>query len=76
MVRQQVRVMAYLDVFWVFAVMSLVALLLVLLMKKSVAKGGCDRALTAGGGGIRHGPSAADRPGVNRRGAAWSRPTG
>jgi hypothetical protein len=39
-VRQQVRVMAYLDVSWVFAVMSLVALLLVLLMKKSVAKGG------------------------------------
>jgi DHA2 family multidrug resistance protein len=39
-VRTQARLMAYLDVFWVFAVMSLLALPLVLLMKKSVAHGG------------------------------------
>ncbi len=40
MVRQQARVMAYLDAFWVFSIMALAALPLVLLMKKSVAKGG------------------------------------
>jgi hypothetical protein len=39
MVRQQARETAYLDVFRVFAVMSLVALPPVLLLKKSVAKG-------------------------------------
>jgi DHA2 family multidrug resistance protein len=40
MVRQQARLMAYLDVFWVFGVMALLALPLVFLMKKSVARGG------------------------------------
>jgi MFS transporter, DHA2 family, multidrug resistance protein len=40
MVYNQAREMAYLDPFWVFAVMALLALPLVLLMKKAVAKGG------------------------------------
>ena len=40
MVHNQGREMAYLDPFWVFAVMALAALPLVLLMKKSVARGG------------------------------------
>ena len=40
MVHNQAREMAYLDPFWVFAIMALAALPLVLLMKKSVAKGG------------------------------------
>ncbi len=40
MVREQARVMAYLDAFWVFALMALAALPLILLMKKSVARGG------------------------------------
>jgi hypothetical protein len=40
MVREQARVMAYLDAFWVFSIMALATLPLVLLMKKSVAKGG------------------------------------
>ena len=40
MVRDQARVMAYLDAFWVFAIMALAALPLVLLMKRSVAQGG------------------------------------
>ena len=40
MVHDQARVMAYLDAFWVFAIMALAALPLVLLMKKSVARGG------------------------------------
>jgi DHA2 family multidrug resistance protein len=40
MVREQARVMAYLDAFWIFAIISLAALPLILLMKKSVAKGG------------------------------------
>jgi MFS transporter, DHA2 family, multidrug resistance protein len=40
MVHNQARVMAYLDPFWVFAIMALAALPLVLFMKKSVAKGG------------------------------------
>ncbi len=39
MVAEQARVMAYLDPFWVFTIMALAALPLVLLMKKSVAKG-------------------------------------
>ena len=33
MVREQARVMAYLDAFWIFAIMALAALPLVLLMK-------------------------------------------
>ncbi len=37
-VRQQAMLMAYLDVFWVLEVMILVAVPLVSLMKKSVAK--------------------------------------
>ena len=40
MVREQARVMAYLDAFWVFAIMALAGLPLLLLMKKSVARGG------------------------------------
>jgi DHA2 family multidrug resistance protein len=40
MVREQARVMAYLDAFWIFSIMALAALPLLLLMKKSVAKGG------------------------------------
>ena len=40
MVHNQAREMAYLDPFWVFAIMALAALPLVLLMKKAVAKGG------------------------------------
>jgi hypothetical protein len=32
--------MAYLDAFWIFTIMAMAALPLVLLMKKSVAKGG------------------------------------
>ncbi len=39
MVHDQARAMAYLDAFWIFAIMSLAALPLVLLMKKSVAQG-------------------------------------
>ena len=39
MVHNQARVMAYLDAFWIFAIMALAALPLVLLMKKSVAQG-------------------------------------
>ena len=39
MVREQARVMAYLDAFWIFAIMASAALPLVLLMKKSVAQG-------------------------------------
>ena len=40
MVHNQAREMAYLDPFWVFAIMALAALPLILLMKKAVAKGG------------------------------------
>jgi MFS transporter, DHA2 family, multidrug resistance protein len=40
MVHNQAREMAYLDPFWVFAIMALAALPLVLLMKKSVARAG------------------------------------
>ncbi len=40
MVHNQAREMAYLDIFWIFTIMSLAALPLVLLMKKSVARGG------------------------------------
>ena len=40
MVHNQARAMAYLDPFWVFAIMALAALPLVLLMKRAVAKGG------------------------------------
>jgi hypothetical protein len=40
MVHNQAREMAYLDPFWVFSIMALTALPLILLMKKSVAKGG------------------------------------
>jgi MFS transporter, DHA2 family, multidrug resistance protein len=40
LVHNQAREMAYLDPFWVFAVMALAALPLVLLMKKAVARGG------------------------------------
>jgi MFS transporter, DHA2 family, multidrug resistance protein len=40
MVHNQAREMAYLDPFWIFAIMALAALPLVLLMKKSVAKSG------------------------------------
>ena len=40
MVHNQSREMAYLDPFWVFAIMALAAILLILLMKKSVARGG------------------------------------
>ena len=40
MVHNQAREMAYLDPFWVFAIMALAALPLVLLMKKAVARGG------------------------------------
>ena len=39
MVRNQARVMAYLDAFWIFWIMALAALPLVLLMKKAVTKG-------------------------------------
>ena len=39
MVQEQARLMAYLDAFWIFAIMALAALPLVLLMKKSVAQG-------------------------------------
>jgi hypothetical protein len=39
MVHEQARVMAYLDAFWIFAIMALAALPLVLLMKSSVAQG-------------------------------------
>jgi DHA2 family multidrug resistance protein len=39
MIREQARVMAYLDAFWIFAIMALAALPLVLLMKRSVAQG-------------------------------------
>ena len=37
MVHNQAREMAYLDAFWIFAIMALVALPLLLIMKKSVA---------------------------------------
>ena len=40
MVHNQAREMAYLDPIWVFAIMALAALLLILLMKKAVARGG------------------------------------
>jgi hypothetical protein len=40
MVHNQAREMAYLDPFWVFAILALAALPLVLLMKKAVARGG------------------------------------
>lgn len=40
MVHNQARQMAYLDAFWVFAIMALAALPLVFIMKKSVARGG------------------------------------
>ena len=40
MVHNQAREMAYLDIFWIFAIISLAALPLVLLMKKAVARGG------------------------------------
>ena len=40
MVHNQAREMAYLDPFWVFAIMALAALPLVLLMKKAVARDG------------------------------------
>jgi DHA2 family multidrug resistance protein len=39
-VHDQAREMAYLDPFWVFAVMALAAVPLVLLIKKAVARGG------------------------------------
>ncbi len=39
MIRQQARVMAYLDAFWIFAIMALAALPLVLHVKKPVARG-------------------------------------
>ena len=39
MVHTQAREMAYLDPFWMFAIMALAALPLILLMKKSVARG-------------------------------------
>ncbi len=39
MVHEQARVMAYLDVFWIFAIIALAALPLVLLMKRSVPQG-------------------------------------
>ncbi len=40
MVHNQSREMAYLDIFYIFALMALAALPLVFLMKKSVTKGG------------------------------------
>jgi DHA2 family multidrug resistance protein len=40
MVHNQAREMAYLDPLWVFAIMALLALPLILLMKKAVARGG------------------------------------
>jgi MFS transporter, DHA2 family, multidrug resistance protein len=40
MVYNQAREMAYLDPFWVFAIMALAALLLIPLMKKGVTRGG------------------------------------
>jgi MFS transporter, DHA2 family, multidrug resistance protein len=40
MVHNQAREMAYLDPFWMFAIMALAALPLILLMKKAVTKGG------------------------------------
>ncbi len=40
MVHNQARELAYLDIFWIFAIISLAALPLVLLMKKAVARGG------------------------------------
>jgi hypothetical protein len=39
MVQNQAREMAYLDAFWICSLMALAALPLVLLMKKSVARG-------------------------------------
>ena len=39
MVHNQAREMAYLDIFWIFAIMALAALPLIFLMKKSVAQG-------------------------------------
>ena len=39
LVHNQAREMAYLDIFWIFAIMALLALPLILLMKKSVARG-------------------------------------
>ena len=39
-VRNQARVLGYLDVFWVFWIMALLALPLVFLMKRAVAKAG------------------------------------
>jgi MFS transporter, DHA2 family, multidrug resistance protein len=39
MVREQARVIAYLDIFWLFWVMILATIPLVFLMTKSVAKG-------------------------------------
>jgi hypothetical protein len=40
MVYNQAREMAYLDPFWMFAIMALAALPLILLMNKAVAKSG------------------------------------
>jgi DHA2 family multidrug resistance protein len=40
LVNQQARVMAYLDVFWLFGILTLLAFPFILLMKKSVARGG------------------------------------
>jgi DHA2 family multidrug resistance protein len=40
MVGQQARFMAYLDIYYIFAIMALVALPFVFLMRKSVSKGG------------------------------------
>jgi hypothetical protein len=40
LVRNQAREMAYLDAFWIFTIMAMAALPLVLLMKKSAARGG------------------------------------
>lgn len=42
-VMRQVRVMAYLDMFWIYFIMVLCAFPLILLMKKSVAKKGAAR---------------------------------
>ena len=39
MVHNQAREMAYLDAFWIFAIMALAALPLLLIMRKSVARG-------------------------------------
>jgi hypothetical protein len=39
-VRAQARLISYLDVFWVFWVLTFLALPLIFLMKRSVAQGG------------------------------------